>query len=115
MSCMQLSSERDGKVVDAKCHTMTASHIRSEHKHDSSVPVCSYYEVTSNQTHTSQHIGTLFYKQTNASFTVHNYKSVLRNNENYFLQNNINVPVSVWQHCTFCCIMRLPVLVSWFG
>ncbi|KAK2161832.1 hypothetical protein NP493_1557g00011 [Ridgeia piscesae] len=39
-----LSSERDGKVVDAKCHTMTASHVRNEHKHDSSVPVCSYYE-----------------------------------------------------------------------
>ncbi|KAI0210009.1 General transcription and DNA repair factor IIH helicase subunit XPD [Lamellibrachia satsuma] len=40
----ELSSERDGKVVDAKCHTMTASHIRNQHKHDSSIPVCSYYE-----------------------------------------------------------------------
>lgn len=39
-----LSNERDGKVVDAKCHTMTASHVRSQHKHDTSVPVCGYYE-----------------------------------------------------------------------
>jgi len=65
---MQLSSERDGKVVDAKCHTMTASHVRNEHKHDSSVPVCSYYEVTTNKTHLTAHTVTLFNKKTNQHF-----------------------------------------------
>ncbi len=41
----QVSIDRDGKKVDAKCQTLTASYIRARHKHDSRVPVCSFYEV----------------------------------------------------------------------
>jgi len=40
----EVSGERDGKVVDAKCHTLTAPHVRERHSDDSSVPVCSLYE-----------------------------------------------------------------------
>ena len=59
-----VSNERDGKLVDAKCHSLTAPHvryfeketkkfifvslmmsvIRERHIEDSEVPVCSYYE-----------------------------------------------------------------------
>ena len=40
-----MSQERDGKTVDGKCHSLTASHIRVRHKNDSSVPICGFYEV----------------------------------------------------------------------
>lgn len=42
----QVIKEREGKAVDAKCHSMTASFVRERHKTDSSVPVCAYYEVS---------------------------------------------------------------------
>ncbi|XP_023328937.1 TFIIH basal transcription factor complex helicase XPD subunit [Eurytemora carolleeae] len=44
--CIQpeVRGERDGKVVDAKCHALTAPHVRERHTDDSSVPVCSFYE-----------------------------------------------------------------------
>ena len=41
----QVNVDRDGKKVDAKCQTLTASYIRARHKHDNRVPVCSFYEV----------------------------------------------------------------------
>lgn len=40
----EVSGERDGKVVDAKCHALTAPHVRERHSDDPSVPVCSFYE-----------------------------------------------------------------------
>jgi len=40
----EVSGERDGKVVDAKCHALTAPHVREKHSDDSNVPVCSFYE-----------------------------------------------------------------------
>ncbi|XP_034234805.1 general transcription and DNA repair factor IIH helicase subunit XPD [Thrips palmi] len=40
----QVSKERDGKVVDGRCHTLTASYVRERHKSDDSVPVCSFFE-----------------------------------------------------------------------
>jgi len=40
----EVSGERDGKVVDAKCHALTAPHVRERHSDDSSVAVCSFYE-----------------------------------------------------------------------
>nr|QZX63210.1 DNA excision repair protein ERCC-2 [Halisarca dujardinii] len=40
----ELKGERDGKLVDAKCHSMTTSFMRQKHEVDPSVPLCSLYE-----------------------------------------------------------------------
>ena len=40
----EVSQERDGKLVDAKCNGLTAPHIRERSLEDSSVEVCQYYE-----------------------------------------------------------------------
>ncbi|XP_014666749.1 PREDICTED: TFIIH basal transcription factor complex helicase XPD subunit-like [Priapulus caudatus] len=40
----EVSQDRNGKVVDGKCHSLTASYIRERHKHEESVPVCRFYE-----------------------------------------------------------------------
>ncbi|XP_014248544.1 general transcription and DNA repair factor IIH helicase subunit XPD [Cimex lectularius] len=40
----QVSKEREGKIVDGRCHSLTASYVRERHAADSNVPVCSYYE-----------------------------------------------------------------------
>lgn len=40
----QVSKERDGKVVDGRCHSLTASYIRERHNTDSNVPVCNFFE-----------------------------------------------------------------------
>nr|CAD7585974.1 unnamed protein product [Timema genevievae] len=40
----QVSKEREGKVVDGRCHSLTASYIREKHRVDEDVPVCSFYE-----------------------------------------------------------------------
>ncbi|XP_022129389.1 general transcription and DNA repair factor IIH helicase subunit XPD [Pieris rapae] len=40
----EVSQEREGKLVDGKCHSLTASYIRDRHEHDSSVPICQFYE-----------------------------------------------------------------------
>lgn len=40
----QVSQERDGKVVDGRCHSLTASHIRIRHKSNHSTAVCNFYE-----------------------------------------------------------------------
>lgn len=39
-----VSKERIGKTVDSKCHQLTASYVRSRHQHDSTVPVCTFFE-----------------------------------------------------------------------
>nr|CAG4651600.1 EOG090X01B4 [Triops cancriformis] len=36
--------EREGKLVDSKCHSLTASYIRARHAADNDVPVCQFYE-----------------------------------------------------------------------
>lgn len=38
-------SREEGKLVDSKCHSLTASFQRKKHQKDSRVPTCSYYEV----------------------------------------------------------------------
>ena len=40
----RVSSERDGKVVDAGCRNLTATWVRERHKTDASVDVCDYFE-----------------------------------------------------------------------
>ncbi|XP_075213318.1 general transcription and DNA repair factor IIH helicase subunit Xpd [Lycorma delicatula] len=40
----QVSKERDGKIVDGRCHSLTASYVRERHEHDDSIPICSFYE-----------------------------------------------------------------------
>lgn len=40
----EVIAEREGKKVDGKCLSLTASYIRLKHKEDKSVPVCSFYE-----------------------------------------------------------------------
>ena len=42
---MQVSREEEGKLVDSKCHSLTASFQRKKRQKDSRVPMCSYYEV----------------------------------------------------------------------
>jgi len=41
----EVSGERDGKIVDARCHSLTAPHVREKHSEDSGVPVCEAYEM----------------------------------------------------------------------
>ncbi|XP_043484006.1 general transcription and DNA repair factor IIH helicase subunit XPD [Leptopilina heterotoma] len=40
----EVSKERDGKIVDSRCHALTASYVRERHHYDDSVPTCSFYE-----------------------------------------------------------------------
>nr|CAG4643731.1 EOG090X01B4 [Lepidurus arcticus] len=40
----EVRKERDGKLVDSKCHSLTASYVRASHAADNSVPVCQFYE-----------------------------------------------------------------------
>ena len=40
-----MSAGREGKKVDGKCLSLTASYIRLRHKEDKTVPVCAFYEV----------------------------------------------------------------------
>lgn len=41
----QVSQNRDGKVVDSRCHSLTASFVRQRNKHDPNVDICDYFEV----------------------------------------------------------------------
>ena len=41
----QVSKEDEGKLVDNKCHKLTASFQRRKHERDNRVPVCSFFEV----------------------------------------------------------------------
>ncbi|CAK1581300.1 unnamed protein product [Parnassius mnemosyne] len=40
----EVSREREGKLVDGKCHSLTASYIRERHERDNSVNICQFYE-----------------------------------------------------------------------
>lgn len=40
----EVSKEKDSKIVDGKCHSLTAPHVRERHAFDNEIPVCSYYE-----------------------------------------------------------------------
>ena len=40
----EVTAERDGKIVDMRCHNLTAPHVREKFLEDSSVPVCTFYE-----------------------------------------------------------------------
>ncbi|XP_033210261.1 general transcription and DNA repair factor IIH helicase subunit XPD [Belonocnema kinseyi] len=40
----EVSRERDGKIVDSRCHALTASYVRERHNFDDTVPVCNFYE-----------------------------------------------------------------------
>jgi DNA excision repair protein ERCC-2 len=40
----EVRGERDGKVVDSRCHALTAPHVRERHNTQPEVPVCSLYE-----------------------------------------------------------------------
>ncbi|KAG8234636.1 hypothetical protein J437_LFUL014212 [Ladona fulva] len=41
----EVSKEREGRLVDGRCHSLTASHVRERHRiNPSSVPICTYYE-----------------------------------------------------------------------
>lgn len=39
-----VSREREGKIVDARCHSLTASYVRDRHNYDDSTPICNFYE-----------------------------------------------------------------------
>ncbi|XP_066589764.1 general transcription and DNA repair factor IIH helicase subunit XPD isoform X1 [Prorops nasuta] len=40
----EVSKEKDGKVVDGRCHSYTASYVRERHNYDDITPVCNFYE-----------------------------------------------------------------------
>nr|CAI5834120.1 unnamed protein product [Callosobruchus analis] len=40
----EVSREKEGKIVDARCHALTASYVRDRHNYDDTVPICQYYE-----------------------------------------------------------------------
>ena len=40
----EVSREREGKIVDGRCHALTASYIRERHNYDESTPICNFYE-----------------------------------------------------------------------
>lgn len=40
----EVSKEREGKIVDGRCHGLTASYVRDRHRTDSSIPICQFYE-----------------------------------------------------------------------
>ncbi|XP_006620786.1 general transcription and DNA repair factor IIH helicase subunit XPD [Apis dorsata] len=40
----EVSREREGKIVDGRCHSLTASYVRERHNYDDSTPICNFYE-----------------------------------------------------------------------
>ncbi|XP_015121739.1 general transcription and DNA repair factor IIH helicase subunit XPD isoform X2 [Diachasma alloeum] len=40
----EVSKEREGKIVDGRCHSLTASYVRARHNYDDTTPICSYFE-----------------------------------------------------------------------
>lgn len=40
----KVSKERDGRVVDSMCYSLTASHKRTQHEVDPNVDICAYFE-----------------------------------------------------------------------
>ena len=43
---MKVGQERDGRIVDSKCYSMTVSHVRERRQTDESVETCSFFEVS---------------------------------------------------------------------
>lgn len=39
-----VSKQKEGKIVDSRCHALTASYVRERHSRDDSVPICGFYE-----------------------------------------------------------------------
>lgn len=39
-----MSKEKEGKVVDGRCQSLTASYVRARHQRDKAVPICDYFE-----------------------------------------------------------------------
>lgn len=39
-----MSKEREGKIVDGRCHSLTASYVRTRHIDDENTPVCNFFE-----------------------------------------------------------------------
>nr|SVE70264.1 EOG090X01B4 [Daphnia similis]SVE70888.1 EOG090X01B4 [Daphnia similis]SVE71519.1 EOG090X01B4 [Daphnia similis]SVE72152.1 EOG090X01B4 [Daphnia similis] len=39
-----VSKEREGKVVDGRCYSLTASFVRARHAADDATPICEFYE-----------------------------------------------------------------------
>ncbi|XP_063995141.1 general transcription and DNA repair factor IIH helicase subunit XPD [Diachasmimorpha longicaudata] len=40
----EVSREREGKIVDGRCHSLTASYVRARHNYDDTTPICNYFE-----------------------------------------------------------------------
>jgi DNA excision repair protein ERCC-2 len=40
----EVSREKDGKVVDARCYGLTASYVRERQQHEENAPACQYFE-----------------------------------------------------------------------
>ncbi|XP_077996565.1 general transcription and DNA repair factor IIH helicase subunit XPD-like [Glandiceps talaboti] len=40
----EVSRSSVGKVVDSQCFSLTASHVRERHRHNPTIPVCTFYE-----------------------------------------------------------------------
>ncbi|KAF7993114.1 hypothetical protein HCN44_005895 [Aphidius gifuensis] len=40
----EVSKEREGKIVDGRCHSLTASYVRARHNTDENTPVCNFFE-----------------------------------------------------------------------
>jgi DNA excision repair protein ERCC-2 len=40
----EVSKEKDGKVVDAKCYGLTASYVRERQQYDENQAICQYFE-----------------------------------------------------------------------
>ncbi|XP_043282259.1 general transcription and DNA repair factor IIH helicase subunit XPD [Venturia canescens] len=40
----EVSKEREGKIVDGRCHSLTASYVRDRHNYDDTTPICNFYE-----------------------------------------------------------------------
>lgn len=45
----EVSREKDGKVVDARCYGMTASYVRDRQQYDDTQPVCQFFEGFQNE------------------------------------------------------------------
>lgn len=45
----EVSREKDGKMVDAKCYGLTASYVRERQQYDESMPACQYFEGFQNE------------------------------------------------------------------
>ena len=39
-----IKREREGKIVDGRCHSLVAPHVRERHAQGADVPVCDFYE-----------------------------------------------------------------------